>query len=197
MEQAEEPDRPKAVTIIGWVWIVLAVIFLLKALTNLIAWAILHSASPGLLRQAEGQLAQTPFLVPVARHAGALFAGQALLWAVVGVCAWNLLRLRRWARVATQAVCWLNLVYVATFLVFWAKLWPKMAAEDPSITESHRSLALFGGIGACILLGAALGVMLRFLRSTGVRTAFAKPPSESPPAEAALRSGGLTHSDRR
>ena len=179
MEQTEEPERPRAVTIIGWVWIVLAVMLLLKALTNLIAWSILHSASPGLLKETEGQVGQMRFLVPVIRHAGVLFACQALFWAAIGLSAWNLLRLRGWARVAIQAACWLGLAYAAGFLCFWVGIWPRLAAADPSLTASRRALALYAGAGACLLAGASLGVMLAFLRSPNVRAAFAKGSPEN------------------
>jgi hypothetical protein len=172
----EGPQRPKAVTVIGRIWIVVAVVLTMKALVNLLTWSVLRSASPGLLRAAE-QASSSAWLVgPILRYAVVLFALQAAIWGTVGFCAFSLLRMRPWARVAVQAVCWLNLAYVAGFLVFWVGIWTnaaRLAAEDPSLTASKRTLVLAAGVGIGVLLGTALAVMLGYLRSSRVRAAFA------------------------
>lgn len=116
------------------------------------------------------------------RHAEVLFVVQALAWTAVAICAFFFLRMRSWARVAVQAVCWFNLAYVGGFLAFWIGLWTNpahLAALDPSLTGSKRSLLLAAGVGVCVLLGAALGVMLGFLRSSLVRAAFDRAKSAS------------------
>jgi hypothetical protein len=173
--QTKELDRPKAVTLIGRIWIVVAVVLAIKALVNLITWSVLRSASPRLLRAAEQASSGAWLVGPILRYAVVLFLLQAAIWGTVGFCAFSLLRMRPWARVAVQAVCWLNLAYVAGFLVFWVGIWTsaaRLAAQDPSLTASKRTLLLAAGVGVCVLLGAALGVMLGFLRSSRVRDAF-------------------------
>jgi hypothetical protein len=187
--QAEEPERPKAVTVIGWVWAVLGGVLALKALLNLVTWSILHSTAPALLKAFGEQFAHVPLVQMILQHAGAVLASQASFWALVSFCAWNFLRLRPWARLAIQAVCCLGLVYAAGLLVFWVQLWRKtgLAMRDPSLTESHRSLALFAGIAACILLGSLFGLMLGFLQSSPLRKAFAKPSGQAPSAVTVVR----------
>ena len=173
--QAGEPERPRAVTVIGRIWLVVAVLLTMKALVNLITWSVLDSTSPALLRAAEQASPRDWFFGPLLRHAAILFVVQALAWSTVGLCAVFLLRMRGWARVAIQAVCWFNLAYLAGFLAFWVTLWTNaghLAALDPSLTGSRRGPLLAAGVGACVLLGAALGVMVGFLRSSRVRAAF-------------------------
>jgi hypothetical protein len=180
MTEAEEPERPRAVTVIGWVWIVLSGILLLKALLNLLTWSVLHSTAPALLQTFGERYANMPFVQAILAHADVMLLTQATFWTLVLISGWNLLRLRPWARVAIQAVCCLGIVYAAGLLIFWFAIWRKagLATRDPSLTESMRSLALFTGIGACILLGSLFGVMLVFLQSSSLRGAFAKGPAK-------------------
>ena len=166
------------VTVIGWVWIVLAGVLVMKALVNLLTLSILRSTAPTLLQALGDQLAHVPFVQTILRHAGAVMVTQAVFWAFVGFCAFHFLRLRPWARAAIQTVCCLGLVYAACLLVLWVELWQKagLATRDPSLTEAKRSVALFAGVVVWILLGSLFGIMLGFLRSSRVREAFAGPP---------------------
>lgn len=176
--QTEEPERPRAVTVIGWVWIVLGGILLLKALLNLLTWSVLHSAAPALLQTFGERFANVPLVQTMLAHASVMFLAQATFWTLVIVSAWNLLRLRPWARIAIQTFCGLGICYAAGFLLFWLALWRHagLATRDPSLTESMRSLALFTGIGAILLLGSLFGVMLGFLQTSRLRQAFANAP---------------------
>jgi hypothetical protein len=42
-------ERPRAVTVIGRIWLVLAVLSVLRATGNLIVWAVLRPAVPSLI----------------------------------------------------------------------------------------------------------------------------------------------------
>ncbi len=166
-------------TVIGWVWIVLGGILVLKALMNLLTWSVLHSAAPALLQAFGERFANVPLVQTMLAHAGVMFLAQATFWTLVIVSAWNLLRLRPWARIAIQTVCGLGICYAAGFLIFWLGLWSHagLTTMDPSLTESMRSLALFAGAGAILLLGSFFAVMLGYLRSARLRDAFTAPGS--------------------
>ena len=171
----EEPERPKAVTIIGRVWLVVAVLSLCRVLVNLAVWTVLQPDAPSLLG---GLVAQSPrhwLLRPLFEHLAALMAAQALWWAAVGLSAVGLLRLKSWARPAIEGACWIVLAYAAVFGVFWAKLWitmPAQSAAAASGAHQYRMIALAGGLAACAAVAIGLVAMIGSLRSAAVRLAF-------------------------
>jgi hypothetical protein len=175
LEELEGAERPKAVTIIGRLWLILAVLFLCKALVNLAIWEVLQPDAPSFIRDA---LAQTPrfrFARPLLTHITAVMTVQALWWVFVGVAAFGLLRLRPWARVAIMGVCSLLLVYSTGFEVFWAVVFPTLPARGGgaiAFGTSYRTLALVAGLAAAAVLSAGLIWMIVLLRGPRVRAAF-------------------------
>jgi hypothetical protein len=169
------PERPKAVTIIGRLWLVVAVFSLCKVLVNLAIWKVLQPDAPSLFG---GVAAESPgqwLLRPLFGHLTMLMTAQALWWAAVGVSAFALLRLRPWARLAIQGVCCVLLVYAVGFGVFWGAVWPTLPARGAAITAlgaSYRTLALIGGLTVCAGVSAGLIAMIVLLRAPGVRAAF-------------------------
>lgn len=159
---------------IGWVWIVLAVVLMLKALVNLLTVTVLRTTAPTLLQAMSERLANGPFSRWLIQNAGVVFVAQAFSWLLVGLCAWSFLRLRPWARVAMQVICCLGLCYGWALAVLWIKLWQKtgLASAGAELTEARRSVALFAGLAVWILFGAVLAVWLGLLRSSRVRGAF-------------------------
>ena len=49
MPAPEESPRPKAVTVIGWLWLVLGVLFLFRTLVNMVIWRMLKPDLLGFL----------------------------------------------------------------------------------------------------------------------------------------------------
>jgi hypothetical protein len=137
--EEEEDERPRAVTVIGRLWLVVAVLLLGKALVNLSVWTVLKPDAPSFIRDA---LAQTPrfrLVQPLFAHLTAVMMLQALWWIFVGIAAFALLRLRPWARVAIQGVCWFLLVYSVAFEIFWAAVFPALAAGSAGATPLGAS----------------------------------------------------------
>ncbi len=161
---------------IGWIWLVLGALSLFKTVVNFIMWRALQPAIPSLVALAAQQDPTTRYLNPLLAHYGLVLTVQALLAAAVGISAYFLLRMRPWARVAIQTVCWLGLVYIACFSVFWLFIMSRAAAARP-----RGQVPTSVGILICAALAAGLAVMIGFLRSRRLREAFIPPPS-SPPA---------------
>jgi hypothetical protein len=176
-----EESRPKAVTVIGWLWVVLGVLFLLRALVNMILWKILKPDMLGFLETFAGvPPAQQRFLRPLFEHLGALQTIEATLSAAVIVIAFRLLRLRPWARVGMQVVCWLVLAAVAAFGAFWVWLCRSVAAAVPSsAASSFERFGLVAGLAFCLAVAAGLAVMIALLSSSRVREAFRHTPPAS------------------
>ena len=181
-EKDEGEERPKPVTIIGRLWLVLAVLLFCKAVVNLAIWKVLQPDAPNLFGDA---LANTPklwFMRPLLSHITAVVTMQALWWIFVGVAAFGLLRLRPWARVAMQGIGAVLLVYFLGFGMFWAVVWPNLPSRSVSALApgtSYRTLALVGGLTVCAVVCAGLIWMIVLLRGPGVRAAFAAEPANS------------------
>jgi hypothetical protein len=183
MLSEEGAERPKAVTIIGRVWLVVAVLYLCRALVNLAVWMVLQPDAPSLFGELVAQSPRNWLLRPRFEHLTALMTAQALWWAAVGFSAFLFLRLRPWARVAIQGACWALLLYAALFAVFWAQLWltmpPPGAAPAPGAYQ-HRTLALIGGLAVCAAIATGLVTMIVSLRSAAVRFAFRRQADTRP-----------------
>jgi hypothetical protein len=180
MPEIEEPLRPRAVTVIGWLWLVGAFLFLVRALVNLVVWKILEPDMPSILALDGQAAAQLRFLRPVFEHLTALQTAEAILSAAVIVLSYELLRLREWARVGLLAVCWLVLVYVAVFGSFWFWLWRRIVAAPQSPAGSFERIGLVAGLAVCLAAAAGLAVMIALLRGSRVRAAF-RPLHPLPP----------------
>jgi len=170
MTPLEEPERPKAVTVIGRLWLVLAALFLFQSIVDLVLWIALQPAMPTILGFAARRDPQTRFLEPLFEHYVTVKSLEAAVAVAVGLSAYHFLRLRAWARVAIQAACWLALAYISGFGVFWFSVWTR-ASRDPMAYPYGRA-SLLAGFGVCLLLAAGLTAMIVLLRSGGLRAAF-------------------------
>lgn len=184
MSSLEEPERPKAVTVIGRLWIVLAALSLFRSLVNLILWNVLQPAMPSLFNLAVTQQPQTWFLEPLFRHFAVWETTRALFAVAIGVSAYFFLRLRPWARVAIQVVSWLVLLYAACFAVFWASVWgrtfARAVASGSLSARSHGPMGFLVGIAFSLAVVAGSAVALGLLRSRRVKAAFASAQDVAP-----------------
>src|SRR5262249_2292896 len=67
-EEPEKEDRPKAVTVIGRIWLIAAIFFLLVAVVDLVLWEVLRPAIPTILDYAARRDARLKFLSPLLEH---------------------------------------------------------------------------------------------------------------------------------
>ena len=163
--------RPESVTVIGWVWLIFGILRTIGSLSGLFLW---RSAGLGeTLTGAHSPLAS--FLpAPVLRAASGNFVASLVLQLASGLLflwsAIDLWRLRRWARVAIQAFCWLGLCFIAPFTILWLFFWfgPMAPAVPPTSRRIAAVVVLLVGGG----LIAAFVAMIRVLRREDVRRAF-------------------------
>lgn len=171
-DEEEGAERPRAVTVIGRLWLVVAVLLLGKALVNLAVWTVLKPDAPSFIKDA---LAQTPRFQPLFAHLTTVMMIQALWWIFVGIAAFALLRLRPWARVAIQWVCCFLLVYSVAFEIFWAAVWPNLPAGNAgamTLEASYRTVGLVAGLAVGAAAATGLIWMIVLLRGPSVRAAF-------------------------
>jgi hypothetical protein len=183
MVMEEEPDRAKAVTVIGWIWLVVGGLYLLRSVVDLVMWKALQPAAPALFREVEGRDPELRFLRPMFEHLTAIKFAQLAAGAAVVLLAYRFLRLRPRARVAIQAVCWIVLCYVLAFAALWIRIWTRalaLALGDPRFAGAHGRIALGLGLGICVALATGLIVMIVVLRSSEMRHAFERPDARAP-----------------
>jgi len=174
-DEQDGAERPRAVTIIGRLWLVVAIVLLGKALVNLAVWTVLKPDAPSFIRDAMAQTPRFRLVQPLFAHLTAVMMLQALWWIFVGVAAFALLRLRPWARVAIQGVCCFLLVYSVAFEIFWAAIWPTLPAGSAgamALGASYRMVALVAGLTVGAAAAAGLIWMIVLLRGPSVRAAF-------------------------
>src|SRR5260370_33267587 len=89
MVMEEEADRAKAVTVIGWIWLVVGGLYFLRSVVDLVMWKALQPAAPALLREVESRDPEIRFLHPLFEHLTASKIAQATAGVADGVCAYQ------------------------------------------------------------------------------------------------------------
>jgi hypothetical protein len=142
------PETPRAVGIVGWFSIILAVLFTLAGATSL-----------GRIRQAE---VVAPGLI--VRPAVSLVFGLAMLAAAV-----QFLRWREGGRKALVGVYWFGVAYVV-FFAAWG-----IALDAPEVARGQRSTYILA-VSLLVMFAAVqlvvIGLLLAALRSREVRQAM-------------------------
>ena len=178
MSAAEPAQRPRAVTVLGWVFLVVSVLYFLRSALNLMIFEVVQAAAPELILRLS--VVSRPWVPEwMFRHSGAIYLCQAAVSAAVAVCAWGFLALKPWARRSLQIVCWLLLALDAGLAFFWVRLWTgfgERAAAFPSTSSRHGQM-LYAGLFIFAGWAALVSLALFFMRSRAVRLAFAAPSS--------------------
>jgi hypothetical protein len=173
MSAAQPVERPRAVTILGWAFLVVSVLAFLRSAINVLILAVLESQASELLSRLSA--AAGPFVPEwMLRHAGAIWACQAVLAALVAATSWSFLSLKPWARLLLQGICWAGLSLVACAATLWTRVWTAHGAASsavPSMALRHGRI-LYGGLSILAAWAVLLALALYFLRSATVRLAF-------------------------
>jgi hypothetical protein len=181
MSAAQPVERPRVVTILGWAFLVVSVLLFLRSAINFLIFEVLESQAGELLSRLSA--AARPFVPEwMLRHASAIWAGQAVLAALVAATAWSFLSLKPWARLCLQGLCWAGLALLSCVATLWVRVWSAHGAAfaaAPSMASRHGQI-LYGGLAILGAWALLLGLALYFLRSAPVRLAF-EPPHIPPP----------------
>ena len=170
----DPPERPRSVSVIGWVALVFSALLASKALIDVAVWKAMGPAVPSLLGAARDPSLNLPYVRTVLAHLTEIKLAQTAAWVGVAVIAIGLLRLRPWARVAMQIVGACILLYFAGILTLWAMAWNAAPPETsvPPLSEASRLAVLVGGLAVGLMLAGIVLSMIVILRRPRIREAF-------------------------
>jgi hypothetical protein len=170
--------RPRAVAVIGWIVLVLALLRVLNDAAFYVYWKI-GGLQEGLPIPGIGD-PRSPlyFLKHLFRYLGPIALVQGAVAAAVAIVAWNFLQLRSWARTALEVFFWIGLLFLAAFTVFFIAVWTHALEGQTGVRAAQ--MRLWGPVAAgcvAIVAGGLLGTLIWFLRRPNVRRAFEGPAS--------------------
>jgi len=166
-----QEDRPRAVTVIGAVWLIFGVLRVLSGLLGLAIWRLgglqEMSARKGFFSELPGGwVLRLGF-----RHFGASLLLQIAVGIAIAISAYALLRLSPWARPVIEAFCWLGLTFVVCFAGMWVLFWTRVP-QSVARPGWSGGVAVAIALGVCGGLAAAFIAMIRSLRRPEIRGAF-------------------------
>jgi len=155
--------RPTAVTLIGWLWIAFGAIFLSAMIPEFFKTGV------DKFHEAEG----------MTKVWMSLFLGIAVVYGVFAIdAAAMFLKMRRWAWISLRIISWMGLVTIAGGHVIIVIVLIQSAADSGAGRIYAWPVAVYvsGAVAKAvemIVYGAALIVIVKYLRSKTVREAFA------------------------
>jgi hypothetical protein len=181
---AETNQAPAPLRIIAWLTIATGAFMVLGSLMGLLASAALGSVPDGMMLPDSAMLPDgaesiTPVLAVVLKVARYFWLASLVQLAVAVVAIWSgidLLRLRAWARTANEVFCWLTLLVLALYAVFWVWLWlafpvPQDMADFDPASMRIASIVMLVVIEAIFVVPTV--AILRYLRGPQARAAVA------------------------
>ena len=175
MEQDRSP-RPRAVSIIGWIWLVAAALRFLNALLGLLVWKVGGMDRLAFLRfQAEGVRIRIAGMETFVKHADAILGAQIVVAGAVVWLAVELLRMKPWARPAMQAVAGAGILLTVGIAVYVYSATANMAGAEGEKADQVRIAGLAAAALITVLGSAFFGITIWVLSRPAVRRAFAKP----------------------
>ena len=166
--EMERSERPRAVTIVGWVWLLAAGLRLLDGLLVLFVWKV------GGLERAIPFMPTVVDMAAIRRFAVPSLVVQILLAAPIAWAAFELLRLKSWARTAIVSASALGILGMAA-LGAYVYASTVRAASAAGVAADQIRAAAIGAAAVITLAGAAFfGTTMFLLSGKSVRRAFGR-----------------------
>jgi hypothetical protein len=174
---AIQKKRPTAITVIGWIFIAVAVLMIFSGGMGFVAFTFMQHMKGERPPIPEGAPFQFGVMDVVFQHFGIIALAQVALAAFIIIASIQFLRLRRWARTALEVIAWLGLVYIVGFGIFWVTSWISITSGIPVTEGAPGPPPLFGLFGAvmgsmvALVWAVPLVVIIAFLRGKMIREA--------------------------
>lgn len=171
---AISPERPRAVTIVGWIWLVAAILRIVDGLLVLFVWKVggLDRGLPFVaLRSGQVKLRMLGADAMI-RHAAGILALQVLVAVALGYAAFELLRRKAWARKVVVAASWIGIAVMAGVGAYVYASTVQVALESPEAASEIRMAGIAAGVFVALLGALFFGGTIFLLRRPDVRRAF-------------------------
>lgn len=165
--------RPKIVSIVGWVWLLFAAFRVVNGILGLIVWKLGGLDRLPIFRFSSEQMqVRIAGIETLAGNAVPIIVAQIVIAAAVAWTAFELLRMKRWARTGLQAAAGLGILITVGVAVYVYAA----TSNIPGLDSTQRDEARMAGIAAAALitlLGTAFfGITIWILSRPAVRRAF-------------------------
>jgi len=164
--EAVAPLRPRVVSIVGWVWLVVAALRCLDGLLALFVWKV------GGLQHGIPFVPAAVDMETIRRLAVPSLVVQILFAAAIGWVAFELLRLKSWARTAIVAASVLGILGMAALGVYVYTATIREASAAGVAAEQVRMAGIYAAAVITLLGAAFFGTTIFLLSGTAVRRAF-------------------------
>ena len=172
-----QKKRPTAITVIGWIFIVTAILMIFSGGLAFIAFSYVKQMAEEMPPIAEELPNQFRIMRIFFQNFGILALLQVAFAIFVLMASIHFLHLRRWARTALEIVAWLGLVYVVGFGIFWLVSWIDITSSFPVSEVPSGPPPMFNIIGAimgCVVTvvwAVPLIIIIIFLRGKTIKDA--------------------------
>lgn len=166
-------QRPTSVTVIGWLYVVFGIFMLFGGAFGLAISSVIDTAEIAKASQEMPPAFRT--MTRVFFYFDLLAAVQLVVAIVVIISGAAFLKLRPWSRPVLEIFAWLALAYLIGFGAFWIWSVTSVAQAVPADAQAPTGFfAIFTAVGIVMILAFAVppAIIIRFLRSTKVRSAF-------------------------
>jgi len=163
--------RPTSVSVIGWLWIGIAILALLAnggaLVFHLIEEQPVSQDMPAADADERGSRQEADLLF---RHMPIIASFMVALAVYTVVAASYFLKLRSWARTSLEAVSWVGLVLLVASSVYHIVLFRNRFGMFGSVSESVVPVVVV--VMSLVYYGVPLAVIIRFLRGETIRRAM-------------------------
>jgi hypothetical protein len=167
-------ERPRAVTIVGWIWLVAATLRFLNGLLGLLVWKVggLDRGLPFLAPWSGPLKIRMIGLDIMMRHAAPILALQVLVAAALGYAAFELLRQKAWAKSVVVTASWIGIAVMAGVGACVYASMAQAALESPESANEIRMAGVAAGVFVALLGALFFGGTIFLLRRPDVRRSF-------------------------
>jgi uncharacterized protein YneF (UPF0154 family) len=172
-----QKKRPTSITVIGWIFIVTAILMIFSGGIAFIAFNYMKQIAEEMPPIAEELPNQFRIMRIFFQNFGILALLQIAFAIFVLMASIHFLHLRKWARSALEIVAWLGLVYVVGFGIFWVVSWIGITSGIP-VSVGHSGpppmFTVVGAVMGCVVTvvwAVPLIIIIIFLRGKIIKDA--------------------------
>jgi hypothetical protein len=175
-----QKKRPTAITVIGWIFIINAILMILSSGMGFMAFTFIHRMSgsrpPSLMELPQ----QLRVMTTIFQYFGILALLQIAFAVFMLIASIQFMKLRQWAKTAIEVISWIGLVYVVGFGIFWVTSWIAITSNIPVTGRSHDLPSMFNVFGAVMgalvmaVWAVPLIIIIYFLHKQTIKEAFSK-----------------------